>query len=401
MRVLFVSPYVPSLVRVRPFHWIRALHALGHEVHLVALVSGEDDRAAVDAVRPSCSAVTLYDMPRWQPFVNCLRAVAREEPFQLAWSRHGVMAGGLRALANARTFDLAHIEHLRAACFAPAVSNLPVVYDAVDSITLLFAQTRVAGPRRVDRWRAQLDLGRTRRFEQQMLGHFERVLVASPVDATYLRDQAESAELASRLVLLPNPVDLEYFRPGTGHREPATLIFTGKMSYHANVAAAERLVRHIMPRVWQQRADVELLLVGQDPGKGITALASDPRITVTGYVPDLRPSLARATLAVCPMTYGVGIQNKVLEAMAAGVPVLASHRAVEALSAEPGRDLAVAESIDDFATGILRLLASPADRSFLAARGRAYVAAHHMSSVLGRRLEAAYRQAIYARRDRR
>jgi glycosyltransferase involved in cell wall biosynthesis len=400
MRVLFVSPYVPSLVRIRPFHWIRALHALGHEVHLVALMTDAEDRAAVDLVRPYCTTVTLHEMPRWQPLVNCLRAVPQGEPFHLAWSRHDGMAAELRTLAARKAFDIAHIEDLRAACFAASLSSLPIVYDAVNSTAMLFEQTRRAGPRRADRWRARIDLGRTQRFERQMLNGFERVLVSSPLDAIRLRDQADTADLAARLMVLPSPVDLEHFRPGTGHREPATLIFTGTLNGHANVAAVERLLRRIMPRVWQQRADVQLLIVGQAPSAEVKAMAGDPRVTVTGYVPDLRPSLARATLAVCPMTYGVGIRNKVLEAMAAGVPVLASHRAVEALNAEPGRDLAVADSVEDFVTAILRLLASPSDRSFLAARGRAYVAAHHMSSVLGRRLEAAYRQAIHARRER-
>lgn len=364
-------------------------------------MSDAADRAALEEIRPYCRSISPFEMPRWQPLRNCVRAVTSGEPFQLAWSRHDSMAAALRASVIDGGFDVAHIEHLRAACFAPALTELPVVYDAVDSIALLFEQTRRAGLRRADRWRARLDLNRTRRFERGMLATFDRVLVSSPVDLTHLRDEAPSAEVASRLALLPNPVDLEYFRPGTGHREPATLIFTGKMSYHANVAAVDQLVRHIMPRVWQQRADVHVLLVGQAPGPELTAMANDPRVTVTGYVPDLRPSFARATLAVCPMTYGVGIQNKVLEAMAAGVPVLASHRAVEALNAEPGRDLAVADSVEDFVTAILRLLASPGDRSFLAARGRAYVAAHHMGSVLGRRLEAIYRQAIYSRRARR
>jgi glycosyltransferase involved in cell wall biosynthesis len=245
-----------------------------------------------------------------------------------------------------------------------------------------------------------VDLGRTQRFERHMLEHFDRVLVASPKDLTYLRDRAPSAERASRLTLLPNPVDLEYFRPGTGPREPATLIFTGRLSDHANVAAVDCLVRRILPRVWAVRSDVQLLVVGQAPGPEIEQLATDPRVTLTGYVPDLRPYLARATLAVCPMVYGVGMRNKVLEAMAAGVPVLASHRAVDALDAEPGRDLAVADSVDDFVTAILKLLASPGDRSFLSARGRAYVSAHHSGSVLGRRLETAYRQVIYARAQR-
>ena len=389
MRILFVSPYVPSPIRVRPYYWIKNLAALGHHISLFAITRGRDDEKALDEMRRVCARVTVARMPAWRPLWNCVRALPTRDPLQLAWSRLPELAREIRAHAEPSRADVAHVEHLRAACFAPELANLPIVYDAVDSISSLFEQTRVAGPRIADRWLAALDLPRTVRFEAGVSGRFDRVLVSSPVDAVRLHELAAGTARAWPVVLT-NPVDLEYFRPTSGARDPATVIYSGKMSYHANVAAVRHLTKEVMPRVWRHRADVKVIVAGQEPDRSVCRLARDSRIAVTGFVPDLRPLLARATIAVCPLPYGAGVQNKVLEAMASGLPVVAGRRATQALQAEPGRDLRVADSPDDFANEILALLGAPAERERLAVCGRAYVEAHHDGLTLARRLAGVY-----------
>jgi glycosyltransferase involved in cell wall biosynthesis len=131
------------------------------------------------------------------------------------------------------------------------------------------------------------------------------------------------------------------------------------MSYHANVTAASHLIQDIMPRIWKHRPEVKLLIAGKNPPRSLVelaasarkhepvsrrpAVASTPAVTVTGSVPDMRPYLNRATISVAPLLYGAGIQNKVLEAMACATPVVASPRAVSALSAQGWRDIVVAD----------------------------------------------------------
>jgi polysaccharide biosynthesis protein PslH len=386
VRILFVSPYVPSRIRVRPYYWITELAALGHEIWLFALISGPDDVAALDGVRRACAAVTTMALPRWRPAVNCALALLRADPLQLAWSRLPAFGDALRRVRQRVSFDVAHIEHLRAACFAPALRPLPIVYDAVDSIAWLFEQTRRLAPRRRDRWMAALDLRRTARFEADAPGRFTRVVVSSARDAACMGNS--SSQTAS--IVLPNPVDLDYFRPTSAEREPTTILYSGRLSYHANVAAVHDLVTAVMPRVWGVRPDARVLIVGSNPARSVWRFAADRRITVVGSVADLRPSLARATLAACPIRYGAGIQNKVLEAMASGLPVVTTSAAAQALAAHAGRDLVVADSAEAFADEIVRLLAEPARRAALAESGRRYVECHHGGPVLARRLAAVY-----------
>jgi glycosyltransferase involved in cell wall biosynthesis len=208
--------------------------------------------------------------------------------------------------------------------------------------------------------------------------------------------QSLISNLQTPISVLPNGVDLTYFTPTKETREPATLVITGKMSYHANVTAVLHLVQDIMPHVWAQRPDVNVWIVGKDPSRAVRTLATRyaPRVIVTGVVPDMRPYLRRATIAAVPLVYGAGSQFKVLEAMACGTPVVATPQATVALAAQPGRDLEVAEGAEAFAQAVLALLDDPARREQLGQAGRAYVEQHHSWDAIVEQLEAVYWDCI-------
>jgi glycosyltransferase involved in cell wall biosynthesis len=301
-----------------------------------------------------------------------------------------------------------------------------VIWDCVDCISHLFSQACEKSRSLKGRWMTRLELPRTRPFEGWLTTQFDHTLTTSDIDGEALRKLADQqwAVTHSRvsqphwspeISVLPNGVDLDYFKPPVEMRDPATLVFAGKISYHANVTAALHLIHEIMPRVWRHRPDVKVVIAGKDPPPSLLRLASSSNthsansrhfppvngeaIRVTGSVPDLRPYLHRATISVAPLLYGAGIQNKVLEAMACATPVIASPRAVAALSVQVGRDLLVAGDAEVFAQEILALLADSSRRSAIGLAGRAYVEAHHDWRQIGSLLESAYRQVIAAVRE--
>jgi len=356
--------------------------------------------------------------------------------------------------------DIIHVEHLRGARHGllakSAICNLqsaiPIVWDSVDCISYLFEQAAQHSRSVFGKWVTRLELARTRRFEGWLLSQFDRVLVTSKIDKQALECLAPLSQgweprggalRAQRLIgstlrwgldkldlttqgnaysarrgggpalppghrdgvstvegvrVLPNGVDLNYFKPRDDHpRDPATLVLSGKMSYHANVSMALYLIREIMPVVWEARPDVRVLIVGKDPSRDIQALNAHPVISVTGTVEDIRPYLWKATLAVAPTTYGAGIQNKVLEAMACATPVVASPQAVSALEAVPGRDVMVAEEPQAFAEVILQLLADPTKSRQIGQAGRQYVERYHNWEHIAERLESIYHEVIQTR----
>jgi glycosyltransferase involved in cell wall biosynthesis len=392
MRVLFVTPYIPSRVRVRPFEFVRALTALGARVHLVALRPPEDAWASDAPMRAVCDQVDVFPLPRLRTLVNAGRAVIGSQSLQAAYSNHPDARRRVQALGRGGGFDVVHVEHLRGVVLVGGVTGLPVVFDAVDSISHLFEQTARLATGWSQRLAARVDLGRTRRFEARAPFQFNRTIVTSPVDRdAFVRRAGERAR--DRIAVVPNGVDAGYFQVADGARDPATILFSGKMSYHANAAAARQLAGAIMPEVWKALPDAKLVIAGKDPSDEVKALAGDARIEVTGYVDDLRPLFARATVAVAPLVYGAGIQNKVIEAMASGVPVVTSTQACGGLTAQHGRELLVGATAAEMAAQIVQLVREPALRDRLSAAGLAYIMREHDWAQLGQRLIAVYEDA--------
>lgn len=399
MRVLFIIPYVPNLIRVRPYNLIRHLAARGHKVTVLTLWSSQEEQADAEALKEHCHRVIALPLPRYLSLWNCLRALSNSMPLQAAYCWSPNLEAQMANL-NLQTFDVVHVEHLRGARYGLAMNNLqpgsynvqpPVIWDSVDCISYLFEQASRNSRSAFGRLVTRLELGRTRRYEGWLVGQFDKVLVTSETDR-----QALAALHASRITVLPNGVDLAYFIPTHEPREVDTLVFSGKMSYHANVTAVLHLVNDIMPHVWAERRHVRLIIAGKDPPRKVHILATHhwPLIRVTGTVPDMRPYLRQATVAVVPTPYGAGIQNKVLEAMACETPVVASPQAVSALQVADGKEVLVAAEPVEFARRVLALLEDEALRKRIGSSGREYVEKHHDWRVVAEQLERIYQDAI-------
>lgn len=379
---------------MRPYNLIQYLARRGHQITLLALEPPHEDRSGLDSLRQWCQQVQTVPLPRWRTLWNALQALPGRTPLQAAYSRSPAMSRLVEVIQAKATFDVAHVEHLRGAELSPAVRGIPIVFDSVDSIALLFDRVSRSGPTWRSRLLARLDLARTRRYEGRLLERYPRVLVTSPHDREALADLSTIPDATARLVVLPNGVDLAYFTPLSVPRDPATLIFTGKMSYHANLAAAKHLITEVMPLVWQHLPEAQLKIVGKDPPDHLISLANDSRITVAGTVPDLRPYLTQATIAVTPMRYGVGIQNKVLEAMAMVTPVISTPQAVSALQIHAGQDVLVADTAGAIAQAAVTLLADHTLAEQIGQAGRRYVETYHDWKVVAENLEDIYGEVI-------
>ncbi|OGO05386.1 MAG: hypothetical protein A2Y73_05470 [Chloroflexi bacterium RBG_13_56_8] len=393
MRILYITPYVPSRIRIRPYNFIKGLSARGHAITLFALAPG-DESEYIDDIRPHCQHLEIVQHPLSRILTNCAGSLFSSTPLQAAHGRSPAMRQLIEHTLQKDDFDLIHVEHLRASEWGRWIQGVPKVYDSVDCISLLFERTIASSPQITSRFMARLELGRTRRYEGRISSEYDKVLVTSQEDKESLAELMDVDDSPKRVTVVPNGVDLDYFTPLALDRQPETLVFTGKMSYHANVASALYLCSEIMPLIWNERPNAQLWIVGKDPAAPIRALAQDYRIKVTGYVPDLRPYLAQATAAVTPIRYGVGIQNKVLEAMALATPVVTTPQACLALSAEPGRHLMAGDSPDAIAQHVLRLLADRELRDRIGASGRAYVEEHHNWLSIAASLEAVYKQVL-------
>jgi glycosyltransferase involved in cell wall biosynthesis len=406
MNVLFVVPYAPNLIRVRPYNLIRHLAARGHKVTLVTTWINDGEQRDLQCLCQQGPSVIAVPLTKPQIARNLLRAFVTGTPLQAEYCWQPQVKSQISNIKS--PFDVVHVEHLRGAHYGlevkSQVSNLksqvPVVWDSVDCITYLFEQASKQSQSAFGKLVTRFELDRTRRYEGWLVQQFDQVLVTSETD------KQELAELSNLrppvhgfrppISVLPNGVDLEYFTPGNDARQPDTLVFSGKMSYHANITAALYLANEVMPLVWTRRPGVRLVIAGSQPTTAVRQLAETyrPQVEITGFLPDLRVPLRTATVAVAPLLYGAGIQNKVLEALACGTPVAASPLAVSALKTQTGIDCLVADSPQAFADAILKLLSDDGLRERLSAAGRRYVETHHDWNDIAAQLESIYQRSV-------
>ena len=383
MHILFVIPYVPTPIRVRPYSLLNALMALGHDVTLATLWSTQEELDQVKAWQALGIRVEAEPLPRMRSMWNSICTLPTSVPLQAVFCWQPKLASMLSRLLKREKFDVIHVEHLRGARYGLALKNAgtPIVWDSVDCISHLFEQASSHSKSLFSQWMTRLELGRTRQYEGWLLSQFDAVLVTSKVDKQALLALAEQnghqTVLADQVTVLPNGVDQRTFLPNQQPRETMSLVFSGKMSYHANVTTAFHLLQDIMPLIWEECPDVKVSIVGKDPPTAIQNLSSDERVIITGFVPEISPYLQQATVAVAPLAYGAGIQNKILEAMACATPVVTMTRAISALSIEPEHDILVADSTEGFARQVVRLLKDPALRQKIGMNGYQYVKANH------------------------
>ena len=396
MRILFVTPYPLSRIRVRPYSFVSQLRK-SHDITVVSLCSNKREQADVQALRREGIDVIAIEDHLLQKVFRVLAALGGDLPLQVAFDASPALKSTLAALLKARKFDIMHVEFVRSLEALPETLPIPTVWDAVDCISQLYGYGASFGVTPMMRILRYIEPQRLQAYERKQLQRFHHILVTSERDRqsllAFVNDNLSSANGGiAEVVVLPHSVDQQHFQSGTRH--PATLVFSGKMSFHANIAGALHLVKHIMPHIWQQRPDVQLVIAGSNPPFVVQKMARDPRIKVTGYVEDLRPHIAQATVAVSPLPYAVGIQNKVLEAMALGTPVVCSSCSIAGLQATKGQDVLVADDPELFASYVLQLLDDRLLWNQLSENGVSYVTTYHNSERVMNALQTVYASAI-------
>jgi polysaccharide biosynthesis protein PslH len=266
--------------------------------------------------------------------------------------------------------------------------GIPIVTDSIDSASLTFARE----------WKHARFRERPRLLRQMWLYRQLAHWIARNVDANVFASELDASIAARRFPRLrtegiPNGVDAEFYCPGPSAPEPKSIVFEGNMMFGPNVDAARYLCEIIVPRILGRHPDLRVYVVGRDPVPQVRALASKS-IVVTGTVPDVRDYLWRSSVFVCPMRLGAGIKNKVLQAWAVGMPVVATSEALGGLDARDGENVLVRDAPSLFADTVTELLSDPARGRAVAEGGRKTAVEHYSWRAQARRFELLFEELI-------
>jgi hypothetical protein len=397
MRILFLAhrfPYPPTFgSKVRAFNMIRHL-AQSHEVTVMAPVRSASEAEEARGISAHCAAYRAFPVAAWAQLAKIGVTVPTLVSASEAYFHSGAMRAAVDRALAAHRIDMIVVHCSSVGRLVEDVA-LPKLIDFcdVDSRKWLdytaFKPFLLSAAYRWEGWRMTAT-------ERRLAGKFDAVTVATTGELATLRDLGMDAHAD----WFPNGVDTDYFTPGADPYEPETITFVGRMDYFPNERCMVDFCRDVWPLLRARRPAARLQIVGAAPTPPVQALGRIDGVTVTGAVPDVRPFVRRAALTIAPLSIARGTQNKVLESMAMGVPVVCSPLAAAGVEAEPGVHLRVARDVGEWVVEVDRLLADPVRRATLAEVGRARVFSHHTWSRAMQRLDAVVDRCVAAHAPR-
>jgi sugar transferase (PEP-CTERM/EpsH1 system associated) len=362
-------PYPPDRgCRTRSFHLLAAL-ARRYRVRLLTFADVDQRPADWAPLRDVCASVDVVPLPAPRAYLRTALHSWRARPLTISYFHSSRLHRRVRELARERPPSIVVAFSSAMAPYALAVPGVPRVMDMVDVDSAKWAQYAGRAP-----WPMRavyaLETRRMRALESAIASRFDRVVLATESERALLLAHAPGAPAAT----VRNGVEIGPEGAAVGGDPCPTLLFAGQMDYLPNVDAVAILAREVLPLLRRRFPAAQLLVVGRCPTSTVRALGALPGVTVSGAVPDVRPYYERAWLFAAPLQIAQGVQTKVMEAMAAGMPVVTSSVVARGLldgGVVPGRDLLVADGAGAVAVAVARLLENPGERAALAAQGRA------------------------------
>jgi sugar transferase (PEP-CTERM/EpsH1 system associated) len=368
-------PYPPNKGdKIRSYHLLKHL-AQHYRVHLATFVDDPNDWQYVPHVEALCASSHFAKMNPLLSRVRSLGALLKNRSLSQEYYRDAGMARWVDDTLAAHKIDRVLVFCSPMAQYAERHRNARRVIDFCDIDSekwRQYAEQKSFPMNLVYRYEAKQLL----RYERQVARDYDASLFVSAPEAELFRTLAP--ESSPKIGHFSNGVDTDYFSPEQQHPSPyapgeRALVFTGAMDYWPNIDAVKWFASEVFPlireRTGGEMSDARFYIVGSRPAPAVQALAQQPGIVVTGTVPDVRPYIAHAAVAVAPLRIARGVQNKVLEAMAMATPVVVSPQALEGIDAVPGSELVLADAPSAFADACAALLEGQADAS--AAIGRA------------------------------
>lgn len=383
MKILAISPRIPEESKkgdqILSFNRLAYL-ARSHQIQLVCFGHGEEDMAAKQRLESLGINVQLVGWQKLGAGLSALRAMFNHaKPFQCALFESSDFRGAIASFLSSFQPDVVYAVTIR------ALGNLngykgPLFVDMVDSMALNFSR-RVDMAKGAERFALNVEYQRVNEYEKQVAQIASHSFVVSNIDKELIGSDKVDA--------LPLGIDMQEFVKSPDGKNDPVIAFTGNMNYKPNADAVIWFYKNSWVKLQQVIPSVRLVIAGNNPRPEVIALRSDNKVTVTGRVASLAAVLNSSRVSIAPMQSGSGMQFKILEAMACGVPVVASTLGLGDISAVDGQDIILADTPNSFTDAVISLLQSESLREKIGDAGLRYVQVHHSWDAINERFEQA------------
>jgi len=375
MRVMLVChrfPYPPARGgKIRPFHILKHL-GRDHEVTVASHYRSAQEEIEGEGLKAHCHRILVEPIHPVAAKLRMAGNLLRRVPSSMGYFRSPQLERRIREELASRAYDLILVHCSSVAPYVEDAKGIRKILDFGDMDSqkwLAYAKVH-RFPLSLGYW---IEGTKLQRAEEEMARRFDACTCTTRAETETLIGYGTGVPAD----WFPNGVDLDYFQPSTEPYDPETICFVGRMDYYPNSQCMIDFCARTLPLLRARRPGTRLLIVGADPSRSVRRLATIPGVTVTGQVKDVRPYVRRAALSVAPLAIARGTQNKILESLAMGVPVVCSHVAAGGVDCVAGEHLLAASTAEETADAVLRLLEDPAERRRFAEAGRARMNSHH------------------------
>jgi sugar transferase (PEP-CTERM/EpsH1 system associated) len=376
MRLLFVSyrfPAYPGDASSNTVFNLVKYFSRSHEVSLIGLAPAPVPSGRLECLAQYCRRMEVVEWPRWRGALSTVRGLMSSTPLQMWYFRSDALAAKVRQVVAEEGIDLAYGYHLRSGQYLAEMDSIPRVIALQPAQILNFARRYKLTRNPVLRTLYGMEYRRLMGYEADLAQKFNSCLLISEKD----RNAIDPKGCLRNVFFNPHGTDVEFFAPPMDAvRDEATLVFCGSMAMDTNVDAVLHFHKDILPLVWAKRPETRFLIVGRNPARPVLKLTEDARVTVTGLVEDVRPYLWRASIGVDPIRMAAGMQNKVIEGLAAGLPMVISPEANEGIHAPEGSAVLIGRTPAEFASHVLELLNDQSRAKVVAKEGLSFVQGH-------------------------
>lgn len=356
-----------------------------HEITLVSLYETEDELQGCLQLKNFCKEIYTVKLSKWQSIFNIIRmGLFSGKPFQVLYYQSDTLARQVQALLQNQHFDLVHSYLLRSAPYIQSI-KIPKVLDLIDSMQLNF-ERRVAAEKGLKKWLVREELKRISTAERAIGESADRMIVVAETDKAYLAHE--------RVSVIPLGVDTETFYPDRVLRQPHTIVFSGNMNYFPNDQAVRWFIDKCFSHIERAVPNVQLIIAGRNPSEVVKKYNEQHNIVITGFVESMPRLLNQAQIAIAPMQSGSGMQFKILEAMACGLPVVTTTLGLGDIKAIREKEIFVADSAENFAGIIIELLNNSLLTKDVGFNAHSYVLNNHSWECMADKVDDIYMSLI-------